>query len=301
MRSHFVPKWYLKKFTDTASGFLHIYDKINEMWRKQKPEKVMRIKNYYKQNWAPKGIDKNILENIYSNIEGHAKDAFSKLISNPKTLVIKDFLFMLHYIELQRIRVPKQDRIAKELLKTELIFDAINNNDVSLVPQLLSGNIKIKDSCRFDFMKMATGTISPYLTRMIWEIISAPDGYSFVTSDNPILFLNRDFPPPRNFPPLQEPLVAQIGTIVIFALSPKHLLHLRHPENVKDMKLSHSTLLEDVKMESGFIKGNHRKGWTKEMAIKQNGMMLRLSDTIIVANNKEVLEDALRHELKGNK
>lgn len=301
MRSHFVTRWYLEKFTDTNTGFLHIYDKINEMWRKQKPEKVMRIKNYYKQNWTPKGIDKNILEDIYSNIEGHAKDAFSKLISSPKALVIKDFLFMLRYIELQRIRVPKQDRIAKELLKTELILDAINNNDVSLVPQLLSGNIKIKDSCRFDFMKMATGTISPYLTRMIWEIISAPDGYSFVTSDNPVLFFNKDFPPPRNLPPLQEPLVAQIGTSVIFALSPKHLLYLRHPEYDKDMKLSHSTLLKNVRMGGGIIKGSHRKGWTKEMAIKQNGMMLRLSDTIIVANNKEVLEDALRHELRGNK
>ncbi len=153
MHGHFVPIWYLKKFTDTNTGFLHIYDKINEVWRKQIPEKIMRIKNYYKQNWAPKGIDKNILETNYSIIEGHAKDAFSKLISNPKTLVTKDFLFILQYIELQRIRVPRQDRIAKELLTTELILDAINNNDVSLVPQLLSGNIKIKDSCRFDFMK----------------------------------------------------------------------------------------------------------------------------------------------------
>jgi hypothetical protein len=60
-RHHFVPKWHLERFAD-RDGFLHIYDKAKGLWRRQKPQQVMTVNRYYRQNWAPEGIDPDILE-----------------------------------------------------------------------------------------------------------------------------------------------------------------------------------------------------------------------------------------------
>jgi hypothetical protein len=61
-RHHFVPESYLNGFTEEKTGFLHIYSKRSGLWRRQKPKQVMVRNKYYRQEWAPDGVDKNILE-----------------------------------------------------------------------------------------------------------------------------------------------------------------------------------------------------------------------------------------------
>lgn len=263
-RHHFVPEWYLKNFTDINSGFMHLYDKKKITFRMQKPEQVMIINNYYKQSWVPKGVDRNILEKTLSVIEHNAKEAFEKLIDNPKSITEEDSSFMLCYLEFQRIRVPKQAKIAKELLKTTVTRLALNDEELS--SYLVSGKVEIKvnDSFRFDFMKIVIGNILPYFSRMVWDIVSAPDGYSFVTSDNPVSFYNVKAAPPL------EPGIALVGTIVLFPLSSKHLLTLRHPEYVNDSELSPLAQLQKVEMQDGFIEINYGKECSKEHVNRSN-------------------------------
>lgn len=59
---HFVPRSYLARFTDDE-GFLHVFDRSSDQFRRQKPKEIMRINSYYRQAWAPAGVDPDILEN----------------------------------------------------------------------------------------------------------------------------------------------------------------------------------------------------------------------------------------------
>jgi len=45
-RHHFVPESYLNGFVDDESGFLNVYSKRSDLWRRQKPKQVM-VKNKY--------------------------------------------------------------------------------------------------------------------------------------------------------------------------------------------------------------------------------------------------------------
>ncbi|MDY7001123.1 MAG: DUF4238 domain-containing protein, partial [Thermodesulfobacteriota bacterium] len=59
---HYVPRRYLKRFVG-PDGKLTVYDKGREQFRThQDPRKVMRRKNYYRQEHAPENADKDILE-----------------------------------------------------------------------------------------------------------------------------------------------------------------------------------------------------------------------------------------------
>ncbi len=287
-RHHFIPRWYLKNFADINSGFLHLYDKRKSEFRRQKPEQVMTVNNYYKQSWVAKGVDKNILEKTLSVIEHHAKKAFEKLIYNPKSLTDDDTSSMLIYLELQRIRVPRQAKVVNEQFKAMLTRFALNDKETASALANGKVEIEVKDSFRFEFMKKIIGNISPYFSRMVWDMVSAPYGYSFVTSDSPVSFFNIEKVPPL------EPGIALVGTIVLFPLSSKHLLTLRHPEYVEDSELPPLTQLEKVEIQDGFIEINHGTEWTKEHVNKTNCVMLELSEDIIVANSREVLESAVK-------
>jgi Protein of unknown function (DUF4238) len=120
-RHYFVPTWYLERFTDPKSGFLHAYDKTAETYWTPKPKNVMVIKDYYQQKHAPEGIDPDILETMLgSSIEPEAQRAFKKLLSRPGELTPDDSARMLTYLEVQRIRVSRQAEAAKEMMREVL-------------------------------------------------------------------------------------------------------------------------------------------------------------------------------------
>jgi hypothetical protein len=97
-RHHFVPKWYLERFTDPTSGVVHAYDKTTETYRTPKPKNVMVIKDYNRQKHAPEGIDPDILETMLgSSVEPRTKDAFKKLLNHPRALTPDDSGWMLPY------------------------------------------------------------------------------------------------------------------------------------------------------------------------------------------------------------
>jgi hypothetical protein len=108
-----VPESYLKRFTD-SKGFLHIRDAARNQTRCQKPNKVMKIDAYYRQLWAPSGVNPNVLEDgLASGIETQIKPIIDHLISSPETLTSDEASTLLTYLEVQRIRVPRQAAWAK--------------------------------------------------------------------------------------------------------------------------------------------------------------------------------------------
>ena len=115
-RHHFVPKAYLENFKNPVDGFLYVYDKISESYRKQRPSQVFVRNKYYQQSWVPAGIDENIFEKkLGSEFEPKGFNSLQKMIDQPTTLTDDDTENIINFIQLQRLRVPRQAEIAKGL------------------------------------------------------------------------------------------------------------------------------------------------------------------------------------------
>lgn len=278
---HYVPRSYLARFAD-SSGFLHIFDRATQTFRRQRPKEVMKINAYYHQKWTPTGIDPNILETtLGEGLEAKAKRAIDRLISEPSQLTDDDTANLLTYIEFQRIRVPRQAVAAKELMRAELLrlvspeaADAIASDQIKL---------SIKDSARFEYMRMVIGNLVPWFGQMEWEVFSAERGASFITTDSPVSFFNPNFPPPA------EAGIGLIETMVFFPLSSKHALVMRHPENSNDSQTSIPKLLPALTHEDGHLAITHGGVLSRDLVDNFNWKLVQLSSSLVVGESAEVL------------
>ena len=287
-RHHFVPVSYLNNFIDRKSRFLHVYSKKQKHFRKQKPDQVMVRNKYYHQEWAPEGIDKNILEKkLGREIEPNGLVSLNRLVKDPEKLTDTDTANMLVYLSFQRIRVPRQAEIAKSVadtvLKLHMLNDPIGREALKL------GDITIKDSFRIQFMRDVLGLFMPYLSRMVWELIEAESGCSFVTSDSPVSFYNVKCIPPT------EPGLGLYGTIVLFPINSKRLLMMSHPEYQKKEKTAMDKLPSNIIFEDGFMELDRGIVWDEVSVRQHNWLMYQLCDDVIVSESKEILEQAINN------
>ncbi len=282
---HFVPIWYLNRFSDKSTGFLDVYDKHTKCFRKQKPNKVMKINQYYKQKWAPEGIDPNILELFAGEfLEPKAKAAFERVLTMPVDFTPEETAVILIYIEFQRIRVPRQANLAKSIIESSIL----TGGDPDLLTLFLQGKVKISDSARFEFMKQATGKIIPYLTRMRWDIVKAPAGSSFITTDSPVSLYNVDFLPPT------EPGLKYAGTKVIFPLSSELLLIMRHPEYDSDPLVKPRTLVPEPCNRNWDINITFYPDHVDSSFVNyQNWLLCEQADRTIAGNCRAILQNSL--------
>ncbi len=276
---HYVPESYLKRFTD-SKGFLHIHNIALGKTFKAKPNKCMKINAYYRQSWVPVGINPNILENgLASGIEEQIKKVIDCLIQSPDALTEDDVVTLVVYLEIQRIRVPRQATWAKALMR-ETILRLMPADKTA---QIESGafQLTIKDAARFDFMRIATGALHPYLVRMEWEIIEAEVGSSFITTDSPVSFYNPACPPPA------EAGIGLAGTIVFFPLSSRKLLLMRHPECRSESPL---TILAEPTGQSNTVVLSYGMIWDASLVSKTNWKLARLAHVLFVADSIAVLK-----------
>jgi hypothetical protein len=180
-RHHFVPRGYLGRFVEADTGFLNIYSKRSGFWRRQKPDQVMVRNRYYHQRWVPEGIDKNVLEiRLGQWTEPRGLASLQKLVTSPEFITDDDSANILTYIEFQRLRVPRQAEMAKELARNAITLELIKHPETR--ESLSNNRIVMKDSLRFEFMRMVSGRLMPYMSRMVWKIARAAEGQLFITS-----------------------------------------------------------------------------------------------------------------------
>ncbi|MDO8786701.1 MAG: DUF4238 domain-containing protein [Sulfuritalea sp.] len=278
---HFVPRSYLARFADDQ-GFVHVYDRNTRSLRRQRPKNVMKINSYYRQEWAPEGVDPNIMEMMLGEwLEAEAKGAIDRLIEAPAQLTDDDTANLMAYIELQRTRVPRQAATAKALMRATILRIA----PPAAVKAITSGEVqlKIKDSARFDYMRMMVGMLSPWFGRMEWEVFEADGGASFIATDSPVSFYNSSILPPA------EAGIGLAGTMVFFPLSSRHTLVMRHPEYSQIGAASPLDVLPTPKHEDGQIPIIHGAIWSREVVDNFNWKLVQLSSRLIVAESSEVL------------
>lgn len=282
---HYVPESYLSRFADSR-GRLHVRDMVRNQQRYQRPSEVMAIGRYYRQAWAPTGIDPNILENgLASGLENDIKPIIDCLIQSPEELTDDYAATLLGYLEVQRIRVPRQAAWAKDLMRETILRLA----PADIAAQINAGEFQLtmKDSARFDYMRMAIGSIHPWLARMEWEIFEAAAGSSFIATDSPVSFYNPACPPPA------EAGIGLAGTMVLFPLSSRKLLLMRHPECRSVAPL---TVLEKPISQSNTVALSYGIVWDAAVVRRTNRKMVHLAHELFVADSEEemMLASALR-------
>lgn len=278
---HYVPRSYLARFVDD-NGFLYVFDRGSKSMRRQRPKEIMKINSYYRQAWAPTGIDTNILEtSLGEGLEAETKVSLDRLIAEPSNLTAQDVANLLTYIELQRIRVPRQAESTKKLMR-DLIL-RLAPKDIKADIDSGKFSLTIKDAARFDLMRMAIGSMSPWFGSMEWEVFMAEPGAAFITTDSPVSFYNASLPPPA------ESGLAYAGTMVFFPLSSRYALVMRHHEYKDDLAISRLDVLPTPMKEDGHIPIIHGDIWSQEVVDSFNWKMAKLSLNLIVGCSEDVL------------
>lgn len=284
-KHHFVPKWYLKGFVNKQKRLI-VYDIKKEQWREQIPRNVMSISGYYRQDWAPPGIDPDVFEKALARMEDDAKYAFDTLLKNAGGLTQEELAAILVFMEFQWMRVPRQAAISKEFMeKWVKNFIASQMPDVHAAVQSNRIRINVKDrQAHFLFIKATNQSLAPYLMRMEWEIISAPQGVSFVTTDSPVTLYNPGAPPPN------QPGIGLVGSHVLFPLSSRYLLVLSHPEFTKNPMISPTERLPRLSLpEEGIISITSGREYPAEGVHATNKIMIALANDIVVGNDREMI------------
>ena len=146
---HYVPASYLARFAD-SHGFVHVHDRAREQVRRQRPNKLMKIDAYYRQEWAPVGVDVNILENFLgAGVEAKAPAILDKIAHTNDALVEDEAIDFLLYLEVQRIRVPRQAIAGVELMRTAVL----QSMPAEIAEDVRAGRAQItmKDLARWTF------------------------------------------------------------------------------------------------------------------------------------------------------
>lgn len=249
----------------------------------------MTINHYYRQEWAPSGVDPNIMEKGLGEwLEKDAKKSIDRLIHAPATLTEQEIATLLSYLELQRIRVPRQFDMVKTLMQETLM----QHMPSEAAAEIRAGraSLTIEKPARFEYIRTLVGRLLPWFGAMKWEICQAEEGISFVTTDSPLSLYNPAVPPPA------EPGLALAGTIVLFPLDSRHVLFLRHSEYRIGSEMSPLTVLPEPSVKDGWISIASGRVWKKDKVNTFNWQMVQLCDRLVVAESKEVLEACISYD-----
>lgn len=285
---HFVSNVYIKEFCISGTDRVAILDIETGNIRRQRPDKILRRRDYFRQNHAPPGKDEFIIEKETDRrIESQLKQIISKVTAGGRELTQDELITFTRHLELQRLRVPKQADFAKSIAK-----DFIENVAYT-IPEVAEGLLKgswkihIKDEFRFNFLHdmVESGELFTHISRMIWNVWDSPDGYIFVSSDNPVSIYN-----PRVFPP-QVAGIGLLGSVLLFPLTPKHCLELIHPERETE---EHPDFLRPIEIKPFDVTGVRiRAGRTMSCnkAYVFNCMMGLCADRYLFGSRVEVLAE----------
>lgn len=183
---HYIPQFYLNYFTDpltpsTQAPYVWILDKKNETIKNRAP-KNFAYKKGYNDILNEKGELSIIVENQFKQIEDKASIVMKK-ISRLEYIKKSDRLIMCEFVFSMATRVPKFQEVYKLMVNKEYYKGFLNGK---------LKNTTLPLELPMDSVIRATNATSYLLLKMKWSILIAPDGSSFITSDNPVIIKNDD-------------------------------------------------------------------------------------------------------------
>lgn len=199
---------YLKRFTE--SGFLVVYDRVTNKIRRDKPKNVATMKDFYIIE-SPEGVrDDSIEAAVLGGLEAEAAPLIDSLASG-STLSDLQLAALAKFLAFLCVRVPAfsesyaglnqslarvvfrrlagtPERAAKFLARRRKSlpfspdkFAAFVNSDALVIPP--------NKAERIHLMIEMSAPLIPAFQDMAWDVLLAPAGARFVTSDGPMGFI----------------------------------------------------------------------------------------------------------------
>jgi hypothetical protein len=208
-RHHYIPISYLKAFAD-ASGMIFAY-------RKDDPEKALHLKpdeialeRYYYSQPLPDGVrDNNTIENFFSTLETSwpsIVDGFRRREASS----LKSVTAFFEFIGMMRVRVPATRDLAEGILAERVRQTGRQlENEGKLSPkpaELTEGwdqfSISIDPHMSIHAMPPLAVGFGKLLDRLGFCVVRNATARSFLTSDNPVVYFDRNSPEwPYSIPP----------------------------------------------------------------------------------------------------
>lgn len=213
-RHHYLPEFYLHGFA--ANGIVQVYDKQRDEYRGQQPVNTAVKSHYYAAEDAD-GNRNTDIETMLSEIESLASKAIEKA-SSCDTLTSEDRDNLAIFVAFLWNRVPDFEHSINKVHKhaVKILADAVFSDEETAKRELArfdkdtgnsfavnakeivefhkKGAYKIEIHRNASLLAMLTTSFdfANYFRQMDWAFIHAPNGASFVTSDNPFFL----YPPP---------------------------------------------------------------------------------------------------------
>ncbi|MGD6992138.1 DUF4238 domain-containing protein [Sutcliffiella horikoshii] len=238
-KQHFVPQVYLNHFTDD-SGFLHIYDRVKDEFRKQTPANAGYSKHFYTLEHNGEK-DYSIEKGLATHVDNLYKPVMEK-IKNKETLTQTDRENLAVFVAFQHLRTPAQrknynsmvDDFYKQTSKLIFSFKKAYGQLGELTEQESSALEETVENGKFDvqvpkehslqFMLEFSEEMSQMLSNHNFIIVEASSKSAFISSDNPYCMVKEKGEPDWSG-------YGIVNTAKFFPLSPRYLLVLKDPGN----------------------------------------------------------------------
>lgn len=211
-KHHYLSKMYLEYFCQNGSFW--VFDRIKNEYRKQTPLRTTVIKGFY--SIEEDSGNKNInVENFLSEIEGFTKPILEK-INNLEEISFDEKSLLSLFIAIQKFRVPYfkkvvnefNEKMTKTILKDLYSSEEVVKNLLKKQEERTGKTIKISAKKLIDFVQSDRYCIethrnesifmmltlcekfSNFFRQMDWIFLISPDDSSFLTSDNPFIFIS---------------------------------------------------------------------------------------------------------------
>ena len=210
-KHHFVPVSYLKSF-QAEDGKVFIYRKdAPESPIRQRPNKFAFHKYYYSQPRPGGQQDDNLLEDLFSNLEGKWPSIVHRF--SEEADVADSLADIFAFVALQRVRVPAARDAAERLLAAQVevaMRDLKSQGKLPAPPAELKGvwdsiEVAIQPYSSLHAMVPMLNGMAEVVDRLGLMVLRNQTSIDFLTSDNPVIYFDPTIDERRMRPYTLEP------------------------------------------------------------------------------------------------
>ena len=225
---HYVPRFYLKNFTDKKEQFW-VWNKGNKKIFKGNPYGVAAENHFYR---VPEFIDSEtdplFLEYDFAKLEGKVSSILNRWIESLELLV-----------PMEKIDISDEERHIVSYFIAIQFFRTADQRDILAVFAETKGGYKTEVSpeekinlhayflCTSDLVM----TMTKRIEESIWLFARNISEVPLWTSDNPVCFKTAD-----NKMWLKGPGIMSEGTYVVYPLTPKYIMYCKEPTFWSEIK-----------------------------------------------------------------
>jgi len=198
MGHHYVPKYYLKGFSENSGDYIWVYGKRHRLKFKASLERVASQKRFYSQE---------VEQYLANKIEGPANKVLAKIRQHSQ-ITDDDKSVLAKYILVMFKRVPRgKERVKEHMLEAankvsqqcKEVLDAVAASSPEMAESIEDDKERVRknlDDFVGDpdevFQETLLGTrtdiVIPWMMSMTWHFLSSDDKPAFLTCDNPFYF-----------------------------------------------------------------------------------------------------------------